>query len=95
MSLSTNRQVEPESHFRIVHPAQIGQDGVPLVPYREQLVEIRGPSEKIVSTPYTDLQPPVAERVLRPIATIIDLHDPIREFQKLLGSHLTQIRDVP
>jgi DNA-binding transcriptional MocR family regulator len=51
--------------------------------------------EKIFSTPYTDRQPPVTERVLRPIATITDCHDQIREFHKLLGSQLTQIRDVP
>lgn len=51
--------------------------------------------EKIFSTLYTDHQPPVTERVLRPIATITDCHDRIREFHKLLGSQLTQIRDVP
>jgi hypothetical protein len=51
--------------------------------------------EKIFSTLYTDRQPPVTERVLRPIATITDRHDQIREFHKLLGSQLTQIRDVP
>jgi hypothetical protein len=51
--------------------------------------------EKIFSTLYADRQPPVTERVLRPIAIITDCHDQIREFHKLLGSQLTQIRDVP
>ena len=51
--------------------------------------------EKILSTLYTDRQPPVTERVLRPIATITGYHDRNREFHKLLGSQLTQIRDVP
>jgi hypothetical protein len=44
---------------------------------------------------YTDRQPPGTERVLRPIANITDHNDQIREFHMLLGSHLTQIRDVP
>ena len=40
-------------------------------------------------------RPPFTERVLCPIATITDYHDQNREFHKLLGSHLAQIRDVP
>ena len=41
------------------------------------------------------LQRLATERVLRPIATITDHKDRIREFHKLSGSQLTQIRDVP
>jgi len=51
--------------------------------------------ENILSIPNTIPRLPVTERVLRPIATITDYHDQIREFHKLLGSNLTQIRDVP
>lgn len=40
--------------------------------------------EKILSALSTDRQPPVTERVLRPIATITDYHEQIREFHKLL-----------
>ena len=41
--------------------------------------------EKILSTPNAVRRPLVTERVLRPIATITDYHDQIREFHKLLG----------
>jgi hypothetical protein len=44
--------------------------------------EIRG---KILSTPNAVRRPLVTERVLRPIATITDYHDQIREFHKVLG----------
>jgi hypothetical protein len=40
MSRSTNRQVDPEVWFRIVHLAQVGNPGAPLAPYRDQMVEI-------------------------------------------------------
>ena len=41
--------------------------------------------ENILSTPNAVRRPLVTERVLRPIATITDYHDQIREFHKLLG----------
>jgi hypothetical protein len=41
--------------------------------------------EKILSTPNAVRRPLVTERVLRPIATITDYHNQIREFHKLLG----------
>ena len=41
--------------------------------------------EKILSTPNAVRRPLVTERVLRPIATITDYHDQIREFHKLLS----------
>jgi hypothetical protein len=41
--------------------------------------------EKILSTPNAIRRTLVTERVLRPIATITDYHDQIREFHKLLG----------
>jgi hypothetical protein len=41
--------------------------------------------EKILSTPNAVRRPLVTERVLRPIATITDYHDQIREFHKFLG----------
>ncbi len=40
MSRSTNRQVDPEVWFRIVHLAQDGPKGTPVAAYREQTVEI-------------------------------------------------------
>jgi hypothetical protein len=40
MCRSTNRQVEPEVWFRIVHLAQDGHNGTPVAPCREQTVEI-------------------------------------------------------
>jgi len=40
MSRSTNRQVDPEVWFRIVHLAEIGQSWAPVAAYREQTVEI-------------------------------------------------------
>ncbi len=41
--------------------------------------------EKILSMPKVVQKPSITERVLRPIATITDPHDQIREFHKLLG----------
>ena len=41
--------------------------------------------EKILSMPKAVHRPSVTERVLRPIATITDYNDQIREFHKLLG----------
>jgi hypothetical protein len=41
--------------------------------------------ENILSTPIAIRRHSVTERVLRPIATITDYHEQIREFQKLLG----------
>ena len=40
MCHSTNRQVEPEVWFRIVHLAQNGPNSAPVAAYREQMVEI-------------------------------------------------------
>jgi hypothetical protein len=40
MCRSTNRQVEPEVWFRVVHLAQYGESGDPVTDYREQMVEI-------------------------------------------------------
>lgn len=40
MSLSTNRQVDPEIWFRIIHSVQGGPSVAPVASYREQLVEI-------------------------------------------------------
>jgi hypothetical protein len=40
MCRSTNRQVEPEVWFRIVHLTQDAQSGAPVAAYREQTVEI-------------------------------------------------------
>ena len=40
MCRCTNRQVEPEVWFRIVHLAQDAQNGAPVAAYREQSVEI-------------------------------------------------------
>lgn len=40
MCRSTNRQLEPEVWFRIVHVAQDGHYGAPVATYREQTVEI-------------------------------------------------------
>ena len=40
--------------------------------------------EKILSTPNAVRRPPITERVLRPIATINDYHDQVREFHLLL-----------
>jgi hypothetical protein len=51
--------------------------------------------DQILSMPDATHEPLITERVLRPIATINDYHDQIREFHKLLGNNLTQIRDVP
>jgi hypothetical protein len=41
--------------------------------------------EKILSTTNAVRRPLVTERVLRPIATVTDYHDQIREFHKLLS----------
>jgi len=56
MCRSTNRQAEPEIYFRIVHLAQEGYNCAPVVPYREQTVEIahsgqRNPSIMASSVP--------------------------------------------
>ena len=40
MCRSTNRQVDPEVWFRIVHAAQNGHNSAPVAAYREQMVEI-------------------------------------------------------
>jgi len=40
MCRSTDRQVEPEVWFRIVHLAQNSHNGAPVAAYREQTVEI-------------------------------------------------------
>jgi len=40
MCRSTNRQVDPEVWFRIVHVVLEDQDGGPTAAYREQRVEI-------------------------------------------------------
>ena len=40
MCRSTNRQVEPEVYFRIVHLARNGPNSAPVAAYREQTVEI-------------------------------------------------------
>lgn len=40
MCRSTNRKVDPEVWFRIVHLAQDAQCGAPVAAYREQTVEI-------------------------------------------------------
>jgi hypothetical protein len=40
MSRSTNRQVNPEVWFRIVHLSQEGHNGAPATSYRTQMVEI-------------------------------------------------------
>jgi len=40
MCRSTNRQVDPEVWFRVVHLAKEGLSGTPVGPYREQMVEI-------------------------------------------------------
>lgn len=46
MCRSTNRQLEPEVYFRIVHSAQVAQNGAPVSAYREQTIEITlGPKE--------------------------------------------------
>ncbi len=188
MCRSTNRQMDPEAWFRVVHLAQVGHNGASVAAYREQTVEIAlGPKgafengnigtltrrappgqvvsavppgrgdpkpprepktprvvellrkaiewrtllesgkiasqaeiarqegvtrarvsqvmgllhlapkirENILSTPNTVRQSSVTERMLRPLATITNYCDQVREFHKLLGSHLTQIRDVP
>jgi hypothetical protein len=50
MSRPTNRQVDPEVWFRIVHLAQDAHSGTPVATYREQLVEIAlGPSNAAVN----------------------------------------------
>ena len=40
MCRSTNRPVEPEVWFRIVHLAQVAHSCAPIAAYREQTVEI-------------------------------------------------------
>ena len=40
MCRSTNRQVDPEVWFRVVHLPQKGHNGAPVATYREQTVEI-------------------------------------------------------
>jgi len=40
MCRSTNRQVDPEVWFRVVHLAKEGLRGAPVGPYREQMIEI-------------------------------------------------------
>jgi hypothetical protein len=40
MCRSTNRQVDPEVWFRIVHLAQDAHSGTPVATYREQRVDI-------------------------------------------------------
>ena len=40
MCRSTNRQVDPEAWFRIVHLAQDGLKCAPVAAYREQIVQI-------------------------------------------------------
>ena len=48
MCRCTNRQVEPEVWFRIVHLAQDAQNGAPVAAYREQSVEIAlGPKGRL------------------------------------------------
>jgi len=50
MCRSTNRQVEPEVWFRVVHLAQDAQNGAPVATYREQTIEIAlGPKGAFVN----------------------------------------------
>jgi len=46
---TTTGGLEPEVWFRVVHLAQVGHNGAPVAPYREQTVEIalghKGPFE--------------------------------------------------
>jgi len=94
MCRSTNRPVDPEVWFRVVPLAQVAHSSVPVATYREQMVEItlgpKGAFENGNIGTLTRRAPPD-----QPIATITDCHDQIREFHKLWGSQLTQIRDVP
>jgi hypothetical protein len=135
MCRSTNRPVDPEAWFRIVHLAQVvsavppdrGDPKPPREPKTPRVVELLRKAiewqvllesgeivnqadiarqegitrarvtqvmgmlrlapelrEKILSMPKVVRRPLLTERGLRPIATITDYHDQIREFHKLL-----------
>ncbi len=92
------RQAPPDQVLSAAPPAR-GEPKPPPEPKTPRVVELLRKAiewQTLLETGKVTSQTEIAQlEGISPIATITDHHDQVREFHKLLGSQLTQIRDVP